>query len=39
MSQSSARNRLKLPLDVWAVILALSLVALVRVGIITTVPW
>lgn len=37
--QTQVRKRFHLPLDVWAVIVALTLVALVRVGLITKVPW
>jgi hypothetical protein len=39
MSPSNVSNRIKLPLDVWVVIVALLLVALVRAGVIKTVPW
>jgi len=41
MSQKVSSNSkgLKLSLDTWAVILALALALLVRVGVFTRVPW
>jgi hypothetical protein len=33
------KSRLKLSLDAWAVWIALSLVLLVRLGVVTRVPW
>jgi hypothetical protein len=39
MSRFAVQSRVKLPLDIWAVIIALLLVALVRANVIKTVPW
>jgi len=39
MSEQKLKKRLKLSLDSWAVWIALSLVLLVRLGIVTKVPW
>lgn len=37
--ESAEKPRLKMSLDAWAVWVALSLVLLVRLGIVAKVPW
>ncbi len=39
MSQPQPATRFKLSLDSWAVWLALALTLLVRLGVVTKVPW
>ena len=39
MSEKKKTNRFRLSLDAWAVWVALSLVILVRIGIVSKVPW
>jgi len=39
MSQEAVKKRFKLSLDAWAVWIALSLVLLVRLGLVHRIPW
>lgn len=39
MAEEKAKKRFNLSLDTWAVALALVLVVLVKLGVLTKVPW